>query len=85
MRKAVINLSTNEVENIIEYADRGLAIRLPIGYTLFDCTQYNVQIGDTFEGGVFLREGVPVEYKPSDAERLAQLEAELAALAGLEV
>lgn len=85
MRKAVINLSTNEVENIIEYADRGVAMRLPLGYTVYDCTQYDVQIGDTFEDGVFYREGVPVEYKPSDAERLAQLEAELAALAGLEV
>lgn len=85
MRKAIVNLSTKEVENIIEYADRGVAIRLPLGYALYDCTQYDIQIGDTFEDGVFYREGVAVEYKPSDAERLAQLEAELAALAGLEV
>ena len=85
MKKAVINLSTNEVENIIEYADRGVALRLPLGYTVYDCTQYDVQIGDTFEEGVFYREGVAVEYKPSDAERLAQLEAEFAALAGTEV
>ena len=85
MRKAVINLSTNEVENIIEYADRGIAIRMPLGYAIYDCTQYAIQIGDTFVDGIFLRDGVPVEYKPSDAERLAQLEAELAALAGMEV
>lgn len=84
MKKAVINLSTSEVENIIEYADRGIAIRLPIGYTVYDCTQYDVQIGDTFAEGVFYREGVPVEYKPSDAERLAQLEAEMNALMGVE-
>lgn len=84
MRKAVINLSTNEVENIIEYADRGVAIRLPMGYTVYDCTQYEVQIGDTFEDGTFYRDGVPVEYKPSDAERLAELEREMAILAGLE-
>lgn len=84
MRKAVINLSTNEVENIIEYADRGMAVRLPIGYTLYDCTQFSVQIGDTFEDGAFFRDGVPVEYKPSDAERLAQLEAEMNALMGVE-
>lgn len=84
MRKAVVNLSTNEVENIIEYADRGIAIRLPIGYTVYDCTQYDVQIGDAFEGGMFYREGVAVEYKPSDAERLAQLEAEMNALMGVE-
>ena len=85
MRKAVINLSTKEVENIIEYADRGVAMRLPLGYTVYDCTQYDVQIGDTFEDGVFYREGVAVEYKPSDAERLATVETALAALAGMEV
>lgn len=84
MKKAVINTITKEVENIIEYADRGVAIRLPIGYTVYDCTQYDVQIGDTFEGGTFYREGEPVEYKPSDAERLAQLEAEMNALMGVE-
>ncbi len=84
MRKAVINNSTNEVENIIEYADRGVAIRLPLGYIVYDCTQYDVQIGDTFENGIFYRNGEPIEYKPSDAERLAQLEAEIAILAGVE-
>lgn len=84
MKKAVINLSTKKVENIIEYADRGVAMRLPLGYTVYDCTQYDVQIGDTFVDGIFLRDGVPVEYKPSDAERLAQLEAEMNALMGVE-
>ena len=85
MKKAVINTTTKEVENIIEYADRGVAIRLPLGYIVYDCTQYNVQMGDTFENGVFYRNGKEVEYLPSDAERLAQLEAEFAALAGTEV
>jgi hypothetical protein len=85
MKKAVINIESKEVENIIEYADRGVAMRLPLGYTVYDCTQFDVQIGDTFEDGVFYRDGEPVEYKPSDAERLALLEAELAALAGTEV
>ena len=84
MRKAIVNISTKEVENIIEYADRGIAIRLPLGYVTYDCTQYDIQIGDTFEDGVFYREGVAVEYKPSDAERLAELEREIAILAGLE-
>ena len=84
MRKAVINSTTNEVENIIEYADRGMVINLPLGYIVYDCTQYDVQIGDIFENGIFLRDGQPVEYVPSDAERLATLEMELAILAGLE-
>ena len=82
MRKAVINITTDEVENIIEYADRGLAIRLPIGYTLFDCTQHCVQIGDTFKDGIFYRDGVAVEYLPTDTERLTNLESALSVLAG---
>ena len=82
MRKAVINNTTREVENIIEYADRGIAIRLPLGYTVQDCTDTDVQIGDTFEDGAFLRGGEPVETVPSNQARLAQLETALAVLAG---
>ena len=82
MKKAVINKSTNEVENIIEYADRGVAIRLPLGYAVYDCTNVDVQIGDTFEDGVFYRNGEPVETQLTDAQRLAQMEAAFAALAG---
>lgn len=82
MRKAVINVSTKEVENIIEYADRGVAIRLPLGYMVYDCTQYEVQIGDTFDDGVFLRNGEPVETQLTDAQRMEQIEAAFAALAG---
>ena len=82
MRKAVINKSTNEVENIIEYADRGVAIRLPLGYIVYDCTNVDVQIGDTFEDGAFYRNGEPVETQLTDAQRLAQMEAAFAALAG---
>ena len=82
MRKAVINNSTNEVENIIEYADRGVAIRLPLGYVVYDCTNVDVQIGDTFEDGAFYRNGEPVETQLTDAQRLAQMEAAFAALAG---
>ena len=82
MKKAVINIESKEVENIIEYADRGVAMRLPLGYTVYDCTQYDVQIGDTFEDGVFYRDGEPIDYKLTDAERLAQLELEMAILAG---
>ena len=82
MRKAVINKSTGEVENIIEYADRGVAIRLPLGYIVYDCTNVAVQIGDTFENGTFYRNGEPVETQLTDAQRLAQMEAAFAALAG---
>lgn len=82
MRKAVINNSTNEVENIIEYADRGVAIRLPLGYVVYDCTNVEVQIGDTFDNGAFYRNGEPVETQLTDAQRLAQMEAAFAALAG---
>ena len=82
MRKAVINKSTGEVENIIEYADRGVAIRLPLGYIVYDCTNVDAQIGDTFEDGAFYRNGEPVETQLTDAQRLAQMEAAFAALAG---
>ena len=82
MKKAVINKSTAEVENIIEYADRGVAIRLPLGYIVYDCTNVDVQIGDTFEDGAFYRNGEPVDTQLTDAQRLAQMEAAFAALAG---
>lgn len=82
MKKAVINKSTNEVENIIEYADRGVAIRLPLGYIVYDCTNVAVQIGDTFDNGAFYRDGAAVETQLTDAQRLAQMEAAFAALAG---
>lgn len=82
MKKAVVNTSTNEVENIIEYADRGVALRLPIGYTIYDCSNVNVQIGDTLEDGVFYRNGEPVEIQLTDAQRMEQIEAAFAALAG---
>ena len=84
MRKAVINKSTNEVENIIEYADRGVAIRLPLGYIVYDCTNVNVQIGDTFADGKFYRDGVEVEYLPTEEEQIAELQAQLNALMGVE-
>ncbi len=82
MKKAVINMITHEVENIIEYADRGVAIRLPLGYMVNDCGQFDIQIGDTFENGSFLRDGQPVEVVPTAEDRLAQMEAAFAALAG---
>ena len=84
MKKAVINKSTGEVENIIEYADRGVAIRLPLGYIVYDCTNVNVQIGDTFADGKFYRDGVGVEYLPTEEEKIAELQAQLNALMGVE-
>lgn len=82
MQKAIINNTTGEVENIIEYADRGVAIRLPLGYIVYDCTNVAVQIGDTFDNGAFYRDGAAVETQLTDAQRLAQMEAAFAALAG---
>ena len=84
MKKAVINKSTAEVENIIEYADRGVAIRLPLGYVVYDCTNVAVQIGDTFADGKFYRDGVEVEYLPTEEEKIADLQAQLNALMGVE-
>lgn len=84
MQKAVINTSTSEVENIIEYADRGVAIRLPLGYVVYDCTNVPVQPRDTFADGRFYRNGVEVEYLPTEAEQLAALQAQLNALMGVE-
>lgn len=83
-QKAVINKSTGEVENIIEYADRGVAIRLPLGYAVYDCTNAAVQVGDTFDGGKFYRGGVEVEQTQTDAEKIAELQAQLNALMGVE-
>ena len=82
MQKAVVNVTTHEVENIIEYADRGVSLRLPLGYMMYDCSYVDVQIGDTFEDGVFYRDGLPVEMVPTEAQRLAAVEESLAALAG---
>lgn len=84
MKKAVINKSTGEVENIIEYADRGVAIRLPLGYIVYDCTNVDVQIGDTFADGKFYRDSVEVEYLPTEEEKIAELQAQLNALMGVE-
>lgn len=84
MKKAVINKSSGEVENIIEYADRGVAIRLPLGYIVYDCTNVNAQIGDTFADGKFYRDGVEVEYLPTEEEQIAELQAQLNALMGVE-
>lgn len=74
-QKAVINKSAGEVENIIEYADSGVAIHLPLGYAVYDCTNVAVQVGDTFDGE-------PVETQLTDTQRLDQMEAAFAALAG---
>ena len=84
MKKAVINKSSGEVENIIEYADRGVAIRLPLGYIVYDCTNVDVQIGDTFADGKFYRDGVEVEYLPTEEEKIAELQAQLNALMWVE-
>ena len=48
----------------------------------YDCSNVAVQIGDTFDNGAFYRDGAAVETQLTDAQRLAQMEAAFAALAG---
>ena len=63
----------------------GVAIRLPLGYVVYDCANVDAHIGDTFENGAFYRNGEPVETQLTDAQRLTQMESAFAALAGKEV
>lgn len=79
MRKAVIK--DNKVINIIETDENGIqGLIMPEDQTLWDCTQYAVAIGDTFNDGVFYRESEPVEYVPSVEENIAMVKAENAQL-----
>ena len=41
-------------------------------------------IGDRWEDGVFSRDGGPLVPVPTDAEKIAELEAQMAALLGVE-
>lgn len=80
-KKAIILLDTNSmaagtVENLIEMtADSAVGFVLPTSKLLWDCGQYPVAIGDRWEDGVFSREGGALVPVPTDAERIAQLEA----------
>lgn len=79
MRKAVIK--DNKVINIIETDENGIqGLIMPEDQTLWDCTQYAVAIGDTFNDGRFYHESEPAEYVPSDTEKIAMVQAENAQL-----
>ena len=54
----------------------------PLGTTVWDCGQFDVQIGDTFEDGIFSRNGEPLEPVPTDADRIEELQEMLNALLG---
>ena len=51
---------------------------------MYECNNVNVQIGDTFADGKFYRDGVEVEYLPTEEEKIAELQAQLNALMGVE-
>ena len=83
MRKAVIE--NNKVVNILEFTENSsVGFRLPLDQTLYDCGQYPVQIGDDFKDGVYSRDGQPLTPVPTDAQKIADLEAQLNALLGVE-
>ena len=85
MQKALIN-EDGAVLNVIEYSDRsGLCGQFPEGCALIECTGLPVCVGDLFdaESGRFFRGGAEIERVPTAEERIAQLEAALAALTGV--
>jgi hypothetical protein len=79
MRQAIIQDGT--VINIIEItADTALGLRLALNQFAYDCGAFPVAIGDDFIDGVFSRGGNALTPVPTDAQRIAQLEAENAML-----
>lgn len=87
MRLAIIQLeaegsTSGVVCNIIEVtADTALGITLPLDQLSWDCGQYPVAIGDRWEDGAFSRDSGPLVPVPTDAEKIAELEAEKTLLA----
>ena len=80
------SMTAGTVCNIIEIAsDTAIGITLPLEQLSWDCGQYPVAIGDRWEDGVFSRDGGPlVRQVMADVERIAELEAQMAALLGVE-
>ena len=79
------SMTAGTVCNIIEIAsDTAIGITLPLEQLSWDCGQYPVAIGDRWEDGVFSRDGGPLVPVPTDAEKIAELEAQMAALLGVE-
>ncbi len=83
-KKAIID-ENNLVQSVSFYLEGGAFVaQLPLGYKVYDCTGLNVQSGDTFDPdtNTFWRDGVQVDYLPSDADRIEALEAILESLLG---
>lgn len=79
MRYAAIR--QGRVDNVIECTGlSALKLETVMHCTLAPCEQYLVQVGDTYEDGVFLRDGQPIERIPTDSEKLSMLESENQAL-----
>ena len=82
MRYAVVR--NNAIDNVIECD--GLAVQklAPVmNCLLIPATAYPVAAGDTYENGVFYRNGEPLERIPSPDEKVAQLQAENAQLTAI--
>ena len=91
MRKLAIialdegSMTAGTVDNTIDFAsDTAVGITVPLDHLSWDCGQYPVAIGDRWEDGVFSRDGGPLVPVPTDAEKIAELEAQMNALLGIE-
>ena len=91
MRKLAIialdegSMTAGTVDNIIDFAaDTAVGLTLPLDRLSWDCGQFPVAIGDRWEDGVFSRDGGPLTPVPTDAEKIAELEAQMNALLGVE-
>ncbi len=67
MKKALLKYIEGDntsgiVVGIIECNDDGLkGLQIPINQFIWDCTNYNVNIGDTFKDGIFYNDGKQIE------------------------
>lgn len=75
MKYAVVR--NNTVDNVIEC--NGLTVQglaKVMNCMLIACENYAVAVGDTYDNGVFYRDGEPLERIPSTDERVAVLESD---------
>ena len=79
MRYAVVR--NNVVDNVIECDGLAAQKLAPVmNCLLVPATAYPVAAGDTYDNGVFYRNGEPLERIPGTDEKVAQLQAENAQL-----
>lgn len=82
MKYAVVR--NNTVDNVIEcngFTVQSLA--KVMNCMLIACENYAVATGDTYDNGVFYRNGEPLERIPSTDEKVAQLQYENAQLTAI--